>query len=452
MRRSWWIVLLWLSSLIFAFFLAERNRSLAFSLAYLLTGIVVISFVWSWANVNWVRIGRYTRARRSQVGRIAEEQFEVTNLGRLPKLWLEVRDHSTLPGHYASRVLNSLGPGRRRRWLVRTLCVRRGRYRLGPLTVSSSDPLGLFPRQRLLPATSTLVVYPATVPLPGFRPPVGHLPGGDAMRRRTHYVTTNVSGVRDYLPGDSFNRIHWRSTARTGRLIVKEFELDPTADVWIILDLDKAVHAASPWTPPEQDLGPAVLRRPRPKLSLPPSTLEYSVTVAASLARHFLLQDRPVGLIAHGVRRELLQPDRGERQLTKILETLAVVNADGEIPFAQILAVEGEHLSRHTTVLAITPSPETTWVAALRDIRRRGVYGLAILLAAETFGSAPSHRPALAEALLSGIPVHVVANGQDIAAALSQQVTSLETEDEALAAAAARVIGQPSRSPSEECS
>jgi len=246
------------------------------------------------------------------------------------------------------------------------------------------------------------------------------------MRRRTHYVTTNVAGVRDYAPGDSFNRIHWRSTARTGRLVVKEFELDPTADIWILLDLDEAVHTELPWMLPEQDLGPAVLRRGGSELRLPPSTLEYAVTVAASLTRHFLMQDRAVGFIAHGAHRELIQADRGERQLTKVLETLAVVNADGAVPFAQVLSAEGEHLARHTTVLAITPSTDVGWVAALRGIRRRGVSGSAILLAAQTFGSAPSHHDALAEALASGIPTYLLGNGQDISAALSHRVTSLD--------------------------
>ncbi|HRX04003.1 MAG TPA: DUF58 domain-containing protein, partial [Anaerolineae bacterium] len=140
MRRSWWFILLWLLSVAFAVFVAERNRSIAWTIAYLFTGIVVISFVWSWLNLRSVRIGRYTRARRSQVGRMAEEQFEVINAGRLPKLWLEVRDRSELPQHDASRVLNSLGPRRRRRWIVRTVCTQRGRFRLGPLTLYSSDP------------------------------------------------------------------------------------------------------------------------------------------------------------------------------------------------------------------------------------------------------------------------------------------------------------------------
>lgn len=426
MRRSWWILLLWLGSLLFALFVAERNRSLAFTVVYLLTAIIVLSLIWSWFNVKWVRISRYTRARRSQVGRVAEEQFEVVNLGPLPKLWIEVRDHSDLPNHHASRVLSSLGPRRNRRWLVRTLCQQRGRYRLGPITLISSDPLGLFPRKRELPATSTMVVYPPTFDLPGFRPPTGLLPGGDAMRRRTHYITTNVAGVRDYVPGDSFNRIHWPSTARTDRLVVKEFELDPTADIWILLDLDRSVHVAQPWVPPEIDGGPAVLRSERSGLWLPPSTLEYGVAIAASLARHFLIQNRSVGFIGHSTHRELIQADRGERQLTKILETLAVIGAGGQVPFAQVLAAEGDQLARHTTLLAITPSSDMTWVAALRDIGRRGVRGLAIQLAATTFGAAPPYQEVVAELLASGIPTHVVAYGNDLAAALGQRVTSLE--------------------------
>ena len=206
------ILVVWLLSLFFAL---NTGRDLAWNLFYLLTAVILLSAVWAWLNVRSVGVGRFTRARRSQVGKLAEEQFEVRNLSLLPKLWLEVRDYSTLPGHHASQVVNSLGGKRRQRWIVRTLCQQRGRFMLGPMSVSSGDPLGLFRFTRTLPKTSPIVVYPITVDLPAFNPPIGLLAGGDAMRRRTHYVTTNVSGVRDYEPGDGFNRIHWPSTART---------------------------------------------------------------------------------------------------------------------------------------------------------------------------------------------------------------------------------------------
>src|SRR4029078_3852886 len=89
----------------------------------------------------------------------------------------------------------------------------------------------------------------------------------------TTYVTPNASGVRNYEPGDSFNRIHWPSTARTGQLMVKLFELDPASDIWIILHLYKAAPVG------EGDEG----------------TEEFSVQIAASIARYFLVANRSVG-------------------------------------------------------------------------------------------------------------------------------------------------------------
>ncbi len=417
MHRLWAILLGWLLSLAFAL---NTGRELAWNIFYLLTAAIVLSAVWAYANVNGVRVARFTRARRAQVGKMAEEQFEVRNLSRLPKLWLEVRDFSTLPAHHASHVVSSLGGKRRQRWIVRTVCQQRGRFMLGPLTLSSGDPLGLFRFSRTLPATSPIVVYPITVDIPAFNPPIGILTGGDAMRRRTHYVTTNVSGVRDYEPGDSYNRIHWKSVARTGRLVVKEFELDPTADLWLIVDMDRSVHVKAPWHPVERDEGPAVLwKESRHGIALAPSTEEYVVSAAASLARHFILRNRSVGLVAHSRHREVIQADRGERQLTKILETLAVIEPLGNIPFSQVLTGEGQSLSRHTTLIVISSSPDPTWVAALRDLQRRGVYSVAVVVDAASFGPSVPSTPVLAELLASGIVTYVVKRDDPLNEALT---------------------------------
>jgi hypothetical protein len=116
---------------------------------------------------------------------------------------------------------------------------------------------------RELPATTHVVVYPQTFEIHHFALPIGILPGGDALHRRTHHITTNVSGVRDYMPGDSFGRIHWPSTARRDRLIAKEFELDPLADIWIALDMSTWSHIA-PRRQPEPEPEPDDLPWMRP--------------------------------------------------------------------------------------------------------------------------------------------------------------------------------------------
>jgi uncharacterized protein (DUF58 family) len=245
--------------------------------------------------------------------------------------------------------------------------------------------LGLFQLKRALKPTSNIVVYPITVDVPSFQLPIGLLPGGDALRRRTHYITTNASGVRDYVPGDSFNRIHWRSTARRDRLIVKEFELDPLSDVWIILDMDKNVHAELPFEKPDLTTELPFWERPK-QIELPPSTEEYSVAAAASLAQHFLRRDRALGLVSYGQRRELIQADRGERQLTKALETLAVLHAVGKVSLHEVIRAEAQPLPRGTTVIVITPSNDIRWVLEARQMERAGLRVVAVIIDAATFG------------------------------------------------------------------
>ncbi len=393
----------------------NSGRDLAFNLAYLLTGVLVLSYLWAWTGTRFLEIRRYTRARRSQVGEYFEETLEVRNTGRLAKLWLELQDHSTLPRHQVSRVINGLRGRARYRWQVRTYCYRRGYFRLGPMTLRSGDPLGLFIVEQELPATSQVIVYPATVELTAFHPPVADLAGGEALSQRTPYLTTNVAGIREYRPGDSFNRIHWLSTARTGRLMAKEFELDPSGDVWLFLDLNRHVEMSQPWEPPTQEPGIFGLLDRRgengkgePRRSrmpeLPPSTTEYGVTVAASVARYFLGRNRAVGLVLYAHRRQVLQTDRGERQMRKVLELLAGVAADGTMPFYQVLLTEGIRLSRNDVIVAISPDPDPAWVQALREMRRRGVNSVAVVLDASTFGAHHSYAELWQELALSEIP------------------------------------------------
>jgi len=312
------------------------GRTIFYNVFFLLVALIVFSYLWAWTGVNWLRVTRQTRSRRAQVGLPIEEAFRVRNTGALPKLWLEVLDAYDLPGHRASHVANDIPSNTEYAWSVRTYCLERGRYRLGPITLTSSDPFGLFSVKRVLSHTTNVVIYPATFRLRSFPMPVGTLPGGDALRRRTHQITANASGIREYYPGDGFNRIHWPSTARKGRLLVKEFELDPMSDVWIILDMNARVHYGDRHVDVSKVSEQAGGRR-APKFEMPASTEEYAVSIAASIAQHFLRNNQALGLAAVGQRWEVVQADRGERQVIKILETLSVLRAEGGIPLHELL-------------------------------------------------------------------------------------------------------------------
>jgi len=404
------------------------GSNIFYSLFYLLILLLVVSYAWSWANINWLHISRQTRTRRTQVGRPFEERFALRNNGWLPKLWLELRDFSTLPHHRASHVVAGLGSRDSVTWKTTTICRQRGRYRLGPMVLSSSDPFGLFPMERRIEATTKIVVVPHTFDVSRFNLPAGVLSGGDALRRRAHQVTTNAAGVREYAPGDSYSRIHWPSTARRNRLIVKEFELDPLADIWILVDMAAYVHLLSPEQVNrnlnEKNPDGAILDLLDQSLKLPESTEEYAVAIAASLARYFARKDRAVGLIAHGQSREVIQPDRGERQLNRILETLAVIKAEGHVPLHSVAHAESQLFSRGSTLVAITPSTDRSWLAAARNLTRQGLRPLTILIDPASFGDSRSSLPLRDMLAAAGISAQVIRCDDDLSVALSAGTTA----------------------------
>jgi uncharacterized protein (DUF58 family) len=416
-RRAWVVLLLGLGSLAAAL---VTGRDLYYHLAYLCAGLLLVAGLWAWATLRGLRLTRVTRSLRATVGRPLEEQFRLYNTSWLPKVWLVVRDESDLPDHRAGRVIHSLGPHREHTWIVRTVCQRRGRFRLGPMAVSTGDPFGLFEFERYLGQTTSVVVYPATVPLLGFPRPRGDISGGDALRRRTHYVTTNAAGVRDYAPGDGFNRIHWPSTARHAALIVKEFELDPLRDVWIFLDLERDAHVPEPAREVAATQSPL---RPWWTMladgSLFPSTEEYAIAAAASIAEHFLRRRRAVGLVAYGQRREVIQADRGERQLGKVLELLAVLRAEGRVPFRDVLLTESRALARGVTLVAVSPSPRLEWAEAALLLDRAGLRVVSIVVDGASFGGPPGAALLVQRFGLTGIPALVLRNGDALEAALS---------------------------------
>lgn len=417
MRRAWVVLALGGLSLTAAL---ATGRDLYFYLTYLLLLMLALSALWSWLMLRGLQITRHMRAQHVQVGHLFEETFSLRNTIWLPKLWVAVHDYSDLPGYSGGRVIDRLAPRSERGWVARSACERRGRFRLGPLVIASGDPFGLFEFERKYPQTSIVLVYPATAPLNRFPQPVGYMPGGDALRRRSHQVTPNAAGAREYAPGDGFNRIHWPSTARKRRLIVKEFELDPMLDVWILLDMHSEVHVIRPVDEAER-----AMKRRRSLWSrlnaveLDPSTEEYAVTAAASVAEHLIRNDRAVGLVAHGQHREVIQADRGERQLGKILETLAVLKAEGEMPFGEVVELEGRRLLRGTTVVAISPSSGKQWVDAALLLERNGIRVVNILIDAASFGGAQSSLRLHKRLRATGAPTAVLRCGDSLSTVLS---------------------------------
>ncbi len=393
------------------------GSSIYFRLAYVWAVLLVVSWLWSWQILRGVKLERKARATRAQVGQIYEEKIELDNRGRLPRLWLAVVDRSTLPDSAGSRLFPVIEPRRGRTYLSRTRLLQRGVFPLGPTSLESGDPFGLFPAEHLYPARESLLVYPLLVDVYEFPSPAGILPGGEALRRRTPQVTPNAAGVREYAPGDSMNRIHWVSTARRNRLMTKEFELDPQAEVWIILDASETGQASVPFTWPKRTKED--LWKHKFEFTLPPSTEEYGVSVAASLARYYLRKGRSVGFLTSGKVRTMIPPDKGGRQLGKILESLALLKAEGKLPIWGLMDIQAQHLARGSTIVMITHSVDEEVLIATDFLARRGLRPVVVLIDAASFNG-PEGTGELADGLrYMRVPLRIVKRDGDITNALS---------------------------------
>lgn len=395
------------------------GRAVFFNIAYLFAGLLIVSLLWAWLSVQGVSIGRKTRARRAQVGRNLEEVFIVQNRALLPKLWLEVRDESELPGHRASHIVPPLGLKGKYRWYVETPCLTRGEFRLGPVTVLSGDPFGLFISPRKLEGVSKVTVYPATVPVNRFQLPIGVLSGGEAQRQRSQHITTNAAGVREYVPGDSFNRIHWASTARRDRLMVKEFEIDPMVDIWLFMDFSQASLIEDATVKRINETGPVIPTA----AGIPPSTEEYGVVIGASLAQHFIEQERALGFAAYIPHREVYQPERGNRQLLHIFQTLAVARSLSTYTLGQMLTLETPYLTRGTTLVIVTSSLDASWISQAQILARKGIRPVCVLIDPASFGGSSSVDDTRAMLRLGKIPTLVVRRDDDLTAALAQSLS-----------------------------
>lgn len=374
-------------------------------LFYLLLALLVLSFAWAWLNLRGLQVRREASVQRAQVGELVQERLLIENRWPFPRLWIEVQDHSDLPQH-GGGLVTYLPAFARRRWTSRTACTLRGKFHLGPATLISGDPFGIFRLERPHGDANEVVVYPQTVPLARFALPNASLSGGRELRGRSPQVTASVAGVREYAYGDSLNRIHWRSTARAGRLIAKEFEHDPSAEVYVLLDMERRAHLL-----PGEDASGGELRDAE-------STEEYAVTAAASLARHLLDGSRSLGLIAWGQHHESLNPEREQRQLLKILEALAVLRAHGNQPLAELLLAESSRFSRSSTLLIVTPSLDERWVASVQQLIYRGVRAAVVLVDQGSFGGQGDVSAIQGKLAMLLVPCYLLRRGQGIAEAL----------------------------------
>lgn len=324
---------------------------------YVLGLLLVLSAVWGRLLIAGLDLELRRPVLRSRVGHHIEESVVVRRRNRFLRGVVEIQEITDMPVSAPGAAV-ALGSGESTTIDLNIVCPKRGLFSLGPLIVSGSDPFGLFRLGRAVGETCQIIVHPDARDLHGFEALPADLPGEGARHLRSPNVTTSAYGIRDYVVGDSLNRLSWRSTAHHNRLMVKEFEVEPANSTWLLLDMDRRSHKGS------GDDG----------------TEETAIAIAASICKYYADLNFPVGFMAHGNERIVIPAQRGSGQLLMIMDALATLRAYGDQPLLDLIADFRTRAGRYTSVAIVTSNTGSDWVEGIRHLLEGKVRVTAVIV------------------------------------------------------------------------
>lgn len=362
-------------------YLAALNRAqaLPWAIAALLAATLIAGIAWPHWLVRRLSVTRKGPARAEE-GETISFQVEVRNRGWLPRFMVELVDRLPFVGsgdpaaNSREKVLGVLAyvPGNKSsQFELKLLCEKRGHYRLGPVGLASSFPLGLAEARRSgNGGVQTLTVYPDVFPILALP-----LRGAPSQIHRGGYLlpegagAAEFSGIREYRRGDNPRHVHWPTTARLNELMVREFEPLAAACLCIALDLSAGGNIGQGKQ----------------------ATFEYAVRIAASVARYGCTQNIRTRLLGQGAAPLRIPAGSGQQHYADILDRLAVVDADGGAEYAALLTEIAANCSSGETVLVFLAEPadhSAEILQALALLQARRAHLFAVLFARGTFAGA----------------------------------------------------------------
>jgi uncharacterized protein (DUF58 family) len=233
--------------------------------AVLLAVLPVLAVIYVGRSRYRLACTRACEPQRVPVGATARVRLKLQNLSRLVTGTLLLEDR--LPYALGSRprlVLERLGAQQASSVTYTVRADIRGRYEVGPLIVRLTDPFGLCELTRPFPSVDRLTVTPEVVPLPAVRLAGEYSGTGDSRTRSVAVHGEDDAATREYRHGDDLRRVHWRSTAHVGELMVRREEQPWESRATVVLDTRAFAHRGE---------GAA-------------ASFEWAVSAAASIAMH----------------------------------------------------------------------------------------------------------------------------------------------------------------------
>jgi uncharacterized protein (DUF58 family) len=364
--KSW----LFLAAALFAMAVVMRQGILLL-VALLLLILYAVAQIWARYALRRLEYSRHLSTTRAFFGDTVTLELSLANRKILPLPWVQVEEELdetlilppaviTSPSHRLGRVmLRNVMPlswYHRVKRVYQFTCLKRGYFSFGPTRIQSGDYFRFRVRETEVGDPAYLMVYPKILPIEQLGIPSRDPFGDLRLRRHLFQDPVRVASIRDYTPGDPLKRIHWKASARVGKLQTKVFEHTTSPDLALFLDVRTVKQPF--WGEVTQ-------------------LLEMGTIATASIADHLVHKGYRVGLYVNqpypssGLLVKL-PPSSHPDQLTHILEALAMVTPTESISFDKFVRQEGGNLPWVSTLVAITAVPTPALVSVLNTFHQVG--------------------------------------------------------------------------------
>ncbi len=366
MGQGW--LLLASAALVLAALLRQGGLLLVAVLLLMLYGV---SQIWAKYALRRVEYTRHLSATRAFCGDEITFEISLANRKVLPLPWEQIDEEldeqlllpeavvtspSHRPGRVVLRNIMPVGWYHKVKRVYPIRCTKRGYFSFGPTRVQSGDYFRFRVQEMEVEDPVNLIVYPRIVPLSQLGIPSRDPFGDLLLRRHLFQDPVRVASIREYAPGDPLKRIHWKATARVGRLQTKVFEHTTTTDLVIFFDVRTVKHPF--WGEVAQ-------------------LLETGAIAAASIANHAIDKGYRVGLYVNHPYPDSaslirIKPSSHPEQLQHVLEALAMVAPTESVAIDRLVRQEGGNLPWVSTLVAVTAVPTPALVSALETFHRAG--------------------------------------------------------------------------------
>jgi len=354
--------------------------------------LLVVGLAWLWVRLanRPVAVRRSWGDAEHVEGDDVHIVLEVEVGGRVAPALATLVEHVGRLGEQR-RLMRRHGRRLRSRYVLEAL--PRGRYTFDEVRLEIADPFALERMRIPLPTPGALLVYPRLARLGRLFSESGrrsHDGRRLLLRRQSGF---ELHGVREYEQGESLRRVHWRSTARRGQLMVKELEDAPRDEIAVLLDADPVAVVGD--------------------------SFETQVRAAGSILDAYVRRGRRAVLVVNSKARDVQQVHSPAADWRRALELLAAIEPTASNGLTRLLAEEDGPAVRALELAVVTARLDNALVDRLvqRALSRRRV-SLVYVDSASFNGASPRREPALLRLQAAGVPVAVVRAGDDLAVCL----------------------------------